>query len=229
MRGGVRHLRHGRPLRQRRDHRGPAAGAGPVAAPGGLHQVVPAPGADDGRGRARGRDRAAPAAGGRAGGPPAVPLVELRASRLARRAARAGAAARGGADRGAGRDQLRRGAFQPRAVGRRAAADQPGQLLADGPPGGGRSGRGLRAARGVDPRLRHAERRVPVGALAGPARARADRRLVEDEVPPLHRRGGGWEAFQTVLSAAAQVAEKHGVSVSNVATRWVLEQRRSRA
>jgi aryl-alcohol dehydrogenase-like predicted oxidoreductase/enamine deaminase RidA (YjgF/YER057c/UK114 family) len=38
--------------------------------------------------------------------------------------------------------------------------------------------------------------------------------------------GGGWDAFQTVLSAAAQVAEKHGVSVSNVATRWVLEQRR---
>jgi aryl-alcohol dehydrogenase-like predicted oxidoreductase/enamine deaminase RidA (YjgF/YER057c/UK114 family) len=37
---------------------------------------------------------------------------------------------------------------------------------------------------------------------------------------------GGWEAFQTVLSAAATVARKHGVSVSNVATRWVLEQRR---
>jgi aryl-alcohol dehydrogenase-like predicted oxidoreductase/enamine deaminase RidA (YjgF/YER057c/UK114 family) len=37
---------------------------------------------------------------------------------------------------------------------------------------------------------------------------------------------GGWDAFQTVLAAAAQVARKHGVSVSNVATRWVLEQRR---
>jgi enamine deaminase RidA (YjgF/YER057c/UK114 family) len=37
---------------------------------------------------------------------------------------------------------------------------------------------------------------------------------------------GGWEAFQTVLVAAAQVAAKHGVSISNVATRWVLEQRR---
>lgn len=37
---------------------------------------------------------------------------------------------------------------------------------------------------------------------------------------------GGWEAFQTVLQAAAQVARKHGVSISNVATRWVLEQRR---
>lgn len=37
---------------------------------------------------------------------------------------------------------------------------------------------------------------------------------------------GGWAAFQTVLSAAARVARKHGVSVSNVATRWVLEQPR---
>ena len=35
---------------------------------------------------------------------------------------------------------------------------------------------------------------------------------------------GGWNAFQTVLRAAAAVAEKHGVSISNVATRWVLQQ-----
>ncbi|MDU8913665.1 aldo/keto reductase [Aestuariicoccus sp. MJ-SS9] len=34
---------------------------------------------------------------------------------------------------------------------------------------------------------------------------------------------GGWEAYQTVLRAAAAIADKHGVSVSNVATRWVLE------
>lgn len=37
---------------------------------------------------------------------------------------------------------------------------------------------------------------------------------------------GGWEAFQSVLRAAAGVARKHGVSMSNVATRWVLEQAR---
>lgn len=37
---------------------------------------------------------------------------------------------------------------------------------------------------------------------------------------------GGWESFQQVLRAAAHVARKHGVSISNVATRWVLEQRR---
>ena len=34
---------------------------------------------------------------------------------------------------------------------------------------------------------------------------------------------GGWRAFQGVLAAASQVAKKHKVSVSNVATRWVLD------
>jgi diketogulonate reductase-like aldo/keto reductase/enamine deaminase RidA (YjgF/YER057c/UK114 family) len=35
---------------------------------------------------------------------------------------------------------------------------------------------------------------------------------------------GGWEALQTLLRALKSIAEKHGVSVANVATRWVLEQ-----
>jgi aryl-alcohol dehydrogenase-like predicted oxidoreductase/enamine deaminase RidA (YjgF/YER057c/UK114 family) len=35
---------------------------------------------------------------------------------------------------------------------------------------------------------------------------------------------GGWSALQAVLGAAATIARKHGVSVANVATRWVLEQ-----
>ena len=35
---------------------------------------------------------------------------------------------------------------------------------------------------------------------------------------------GGWGALQAVLQAARRVADKHGVSVANVATRWVLEQ-----
>ncbi|TSD90076.1 aldo/keto reductase [Mycobacterium sp. KBS0706] len=34
---------------------------------------------------------------------------------------------------------------------------------------------------------------------------------------------GGWDVFQGILQAAADVARKHGVSLSNVATRWVLE------
>lgn len=35
---------------------------------------------------------------------------------------------------------------------------------------------------------------------------------------------GGWDALQGVLRAAQDVATKHGVSLSNVATRWVLDQ-----
>lgn len=35
---------------------------------------------------------------------------------------------------------------------------------------------------------------------------------------------GGWEAVQAILEAAAAIARRHGVSVANVATRWVLEQ-----
>ena len=35
---------------------------------------------------------------------------------------------------------------------------------------------------------------------------------------------GGWDALQRVLTAAKTVATKHGVSVANVAARWVLEQ-----
>jgi aryl-alcohol dehydrogenase-like predicted oxidoreductase/enamine deaminase RidA (YjgF/YER057c/UK114 family) len=35
---------------------------------------------------------------------------------------------------------------------------------------------------------------------------------------------GGWDAYQRVLGAAREVAQKHGVTIANVATRWVLEQ-----
>ena len=35
---------------------------------------------------------------------------------------------------------------------------------------------------------------------------------------------GGWEVFQGILNAANEIARKHGVSIPNVATRWVLEQ-----
>ena len=34
---------------------------------------------------------------------------------------------------------------------------------------------------------------------------------------------GGWDGFQGILSAANSVAQKHGVSISNVATKWVLD------
>jgi aryl-alcohol dehydrogenase-like predicted oxidoreductase/enamine deaminase RidA (YjgF/YER057c/UK114 family) len=38
------------------------------------------------------------------------------------------------------------------------------------------------------------------------------------------RVAGGWEVFQNLLTALAAVAEKHQVSLANVAVRWVLEQ-----
>lgn len=38
------------------------------------------------------------------------------------------------------------------------------------------------------------------------------------------RAAGGWERFQRVLAAAGRVAARHGVSIANVASRWVLEQ-----
>jgi len=34
---------------------------------------------------------------------------------------------------------------------------------------------------------------------------------------------GGWDALQGILGAASDIAKKHGVSLSNVATRWVLD------
>jgi aryl-alcohol dehydrogenase-like predicted oxidoreductase len=33
---------------------------------------------------------------------------------------------------------------------------------------------------------------------------------------------GGWQPFQGILATAAEIGRKHGVSISNVATRWVL-------
>ncbi len=35
---------------------------------------------------------------------------------------------------------------------------------------------------------------------------------------------GGWGVFQGILSVLAGIARKHGVSIANVATRWVLDQ-----
>ncbi|MBV9748234.1 MAG: aldo/keto reductase [Acetobacteraceae bacterium] len=34
---------------------------------------------------------------------------------------------------------------------------------------------------------------------------------------------GGWPVLQAILAAAAEIAKRHGVSVSNVASRWVLD------
>jgi aryl-alcohol dehydrogenase-like predicted oxidoreductase len=34
---------------------------------------------------------------------------------------------------------------------------------------------------------------------------------------------GNWSLFQTLLGTLARIAKKHSVSVSNVATRWILD------
>jgi aryl-alcohol dehydrogenase-like predicted oxidoreductase/enamine deaminase RidA (YjgF/YER057c/UK114 family) len=51
---------------------------------------------------------------------------------------------------------------------------------------------------------------------------------VEDWSKMKYRRfidaAGGWAALQAVLRAADRIARKHGVSIANVATRWVLDQ-----
>lgn len=36
---------------------------------------------------------------------------------------------------------------------------------------------------------------------------------------------GGWDVLQGILAAADRIGRKHGVSIGNVATRWVLEQK----
>jgi aryl-alcohol dehydrogenase-like predicted oxidoreductase/enamine deaminase RidA (YjgF/YER057c/UK114 family) len=38
------------------------------------------------------------------------------------------------------------------------------------------------------------------------------------------RAAGGWDRYQAVLGAASRVAQRHGVSIANVASRWVLDQ-----
>lgn len=51
--------------------------------------------------------------------------------------------------------------------------------------------------------------------------------------PPMHacvcvcvtHLAGGWEMFQTLLTTLQAIANKHSVSLSNVAAKWVLQQR----
>jgi aryl-alcohol dehydrogenase-like predicted oxidoreductase len=35
---------------------------------------------------------------------------------------------------------------------------------------------------------------------------------------------GGWELFQSLLSALQLIAQKHGVSIANIAVRYILDQ-----
>lgn len=84
---------------------------------------------------------------------------------------------------------------------------------------------GLLAARGL--------KLLAYGTLAGgfltdawlgrpdPGRALANRSLVKYRL--IIDEFGGWELFQGLLRACRRVADRHGVSIANVATRWVLD------
>jgi aryl-alcohol dehydrogenase-like predicted oxidoreductase len=57
---------------------------------------------------------------------------------------------------------------------------------------------------------------------SAPAEPLANRSLVKYRL--IIEEFGGWEAFQALLAVLDRVARRHGVSISTVATRWVLEQ-----
>ena len=71
--------------------------------------------------------------------------------------------------------------------------------------------------------LRHVVWRLPIGSLAWPAGAGGIGDWSRSKYKRFIDAAGGWPAFQAVLAAAHAVGRKHGVSLSNVATRWVLE------
>jgi aryl-alcohol dehydrogenase-like predicted oxidoreductase/enamine deaminase RidA (YjgF/YER057c/UK114 family) len=64
------------------------------------------------------------------------------------------------------------------------------------------------------------------GFLSGKWLGKADPGAMPDWSRSKYKRfieaAGGWEVFQSILSAAAEVARKHEVSIANVATAWVL-------
>jgi aryl-alcohol dehydrogenase-like predicted oxidoreductase len=80
--------------------------------------------------------------------------------------------------------------------------------------------------------LGHGVRLLAYGTLAGGFLTDRwlDQREPDDLPDPSARKykrfidaAGGWSVLQTILSALAQTARKHGVTIANVATRWVLE------
>ena len=226
-RGRLRHVRHGRSLRQRRDHHRPAAGAlsrcrSPARR---LHQMVPRAGADDAGHRAQGRPGAARPARRRQGRPAAVPLVDFRASGLARRAARDGAAEGRGSDR-----RHRRHQFRCRASARwrwpTAFRSPPTRCRSRwstaAPPANSRRS-AWRGACGCSPMARCAAASSPSKWLGKP-----EPETIADWSRSKYKRfidvAGGWAGVPGHPCAPPpRSRRKHGVSISNVATRWVLE------
>ncbi|MEM7423798.1 MAG: aldo/keto reductase, partial [Pseudomonadota bacterium] len=66
------------------------------------------------------------------------------------------------------------------------------------------------------------------GFLSGRTVGMADPATIPDWSRRKYRRmieaAGGWDSFQALLTQLSGIARKHGVSVSNIASRWVLDQ-----
>ncbi len=60
--------------------------------------------------------------------------------------------------------------------------------------------------------------------MAGPIRTHQHSDWSKSKYKRFIDTAGGWNVFQDLLAALARIGKAHGVSVSNVATRWVLEQ-----
>ena len=87
--------------------------------------------------------------------------------------------------------------------------------------------------RGVD-RAGHGVRLLCYGTLQGGLMAprwlgvpEPDSAAISDWSKMKYKRfidaAGGWDVFQGLLDALARIARRHGVSIANVATRWVLD------
>ena len=194
-------------------------------ATGRVHQMVPDAGADDARDRARGRRARARAARRRDDRPHAIPLVDLRAPRLSRRDEGTRGVARGGADPPSRRHQFRHGASAAAGEAWRSRRLQPGLVLAARSPRGGRDERVLSRARVRLLAYGTLGGRADLRALARPARAGAGE--IADWSKSKYKRFvdaiGGWPRFKGSSRRWRASAQKHGVSLANVATRWTLD------
>ena len=126
-----------------------------------------------------------------------------------------------GADR---RHQLRYRSPAPDREARDTGRLQPGLVLAARPARRRCDERVLprRTASGCSPMARLQAASSPTDGV-GRARAIRDPGLEQVEVQALHRcRSAAGRVLQTLLAALDAIARKHGVSISNVATRWVM-------
>ena len=230
----LRQLRHGRPLRQRRGHHRPlldarAAGRSADAAHG-LHQVVPGARADDAR------TSCAPASQ-RSARPPAastrIDLLQLHWWTFEHPgyidAMRELAALREeGLIRHLGAHQFRHRPPAAARAARHSGRLQPGlasRCSTGAPPSDMSDVLPRDTACGCSPTARSAAASSPSAGSGAPEPRRASPTGARSKYKRFIDAIGGWDALQGVLARArARSRDRHGVSVANVATRWVLDQ-----